>query len=105
MRFDAPVPPHTMHRNTARLKIDYYLNPIDVEDYSPSKFTQLDKLAETKYVQQLRVGCEQEHETRQRVVESAQGWFVQDPHLMQQARDMEMLNCRKLENLGLARNY
>src|SRR4051794_24320604 len=29
-RFDSPSPPHTMHRTTPRLKVNYYLNPEEV---------------------------------------------------------------------------
>jgi DnaJ family protein B protein 12 len=104
MRFDGPVAPHTLHRLTARMKVDYYLNPVDVEHYTPHKFSQLDKKAEVNYVQQLRIGCEQELEARQRLINEAQGWFVQDVEKIQRARDMEMKSCKALDSLGMARN-
>ena len=103
MRFDAPVPPHTLHRLTSRMKVNYYLNPIDVEHYTSTKFSQLDKKAEVNYVQQLRLGCEQELDARQRLMNEAQGWFMQDTEKMQRARDMEMTNCKMLDSLGMAR--
>lgn len=103
MRFDGPVAPHTMHRLTTRLKVDYYLNPLEVDQYTPHKFSQLDKRAEVSYVQQLRYGCEQEQEHQQRLVNEAQGWFVQDVEKMNRARNLEMRSCKKLDSMNLAR--
>lgn len=103
MRFDGPVAPHTMHRLTTRLKVDYYLNPVEVDQYTPHKFSQLDKKAEVSYVQQLRYGCEQELEHQQRLVNEAQGWFVQDVEKMNRAKDLEMKSCRKLDSMNLSR--
>lgn len=103
MRFDKPVPPHTMHRLTPRMKIDYYINPAEVDQYTPHKFSQLDNRAETNYVQQLNLGCEQELDRRQQLINDAQGWFMPDTAKMNQARNMVLHDCRKLEELGLRR--
>lgn len=105
MRFDGPVAPHTMHRLTTRLKVDYYLNPADVEQYTPHKFKQLDNKAEVSYVQQLKIGCEQELSTRQRLVDEAQGWFMQDADKMHRARTMKLKNCEQLDGMGVGRGY
>lgn len=104
MRFDGPVPPHTLHRLTTRMKVDYYLNPVDVEQYTPHKFSQLDKQAEVNYIKQLRLGCDQELEARQQLINEAQGWFYQDMDKIQRAREMEMRSCRRLDDLGMSRN-
>lgn len=104
MRFDNAVPPHTMHRLTTRMKIDYYINPVDVEEYTPHKFSQLDQKAETNYVQQLDIGCEQEKDLRQRMFNDAQGWIMQDQEKMNKAKNMVMKDCRKLEELGVRRS-
>jgi len=104
MRFDGPIPPHTQHRLTSRMKVDYYVNPSDVEHYTPHKFAQLDKKAEVSFVQQLRLGCEEEMEHKQRLVHEAQGWFYQDMDKIQQARDMDMRNCKKLDSMGMGRS-
>jgi DnaJ family protein B protein 12 len=103
MRFDGAVPPHTQHRMTPRLKVDYYINPADVEQYTPHKLSQLDSLAESNYVQQLDVGCEHEKEVRQRMIQDAQGWFLPDQVKLNKARNMVMKDCRKLEELGYQR--
>jgi DnaJ family protein B protein 12 len=104
MQFDSPVPPHTMHRLTPRLKVDYYINPVEVADYTPRKFSQLDQKAEIKFVQLLRVGCEEEQDIRNRLMNDAQGWFFQDAGKMQRAREMEMKSCRRLESMGVSRS-
>jgi DnaJ family protein B protein 12 len=103
MRFDGPVAPHTQHRLTTRFKVDYFLNPAEVDGYTAHKYSQLDQTAEVKYVQQLRYACEQEQEYQQRLVNEAQGWFVQDEDKMNRARNLEMKNCRKLDSMSLDR--
>lgn len=105
MRFDAATPPHTMHRHTNRLKVDYFLSPKEVDGYTNAQFRKLDQQAEVKYVTRLNLDCDQEHLARNELVNSAQGWFVQDQQKMQQANDMEMRACRRLESMGLGRNY
>ena len=101
MRFDEAKPPHTMARKTTREKVPYWINPVEVDGYTARQFAHLDQSAEVQYVQQLRVFCEEEVESRNRLVTEAQGWFVQDTHKMNRARNMEMKNCRKLESLGV----
>ncbi|KAK2625143.1 hypothetical protein QTJ16_005512 [Diplocarpon rosae] len=105
MRFDSAVPPHTMHRHTSRLKVDYYLNPTEVENYTPSQFSRLDLRAETNFVSRLNVECQQEENARQELVNQASGWFYQDGEKMAQARKMEMKSCRRLDSMGLGRSY
>jgi len=104
MRFDKAHSPHTQHRLTTRLKVDYWVNPAEVEQYTPNKFNQLDQRAEVNYVQQLNIGCEQELDARQRLVNEAQGWFMQDVDKMQRAKNMEMKNCDRLNSMGVGRN-
>ncbi|KAH8821208.1 hypothetical protein F5884DRAFT_766938 [Xylogone sp. PMI_703] len=101
MRFDSPVPPHTHHRHTRHLKVDYYIDPAEVEHLSPSKLSQLDKTAEAAYVRHLRLGCHEETDERTRLINEAQGWFTLDADKMQQAKDMEMKSCKRLDELGL----
>lgn len=104
MRFDAAIPPHTLHRLTSQSKTDYYLNPEDVEGYNAYNFGKVDQKAETLYINNLRVGCEREVNERQALVDDASGWFSNDPDKMQRARNMPMRNCRKLEEMGVSRN-
>lgn len=102
IRFDSPKDPYTMHRVTSRLKVNYYINPKDVVDYTFGKMKELDKKAENKYVTDLQYECQMEHRQRNRMVEEAQGWFFQDPDKMQAARDLEMRSCRRLEEFGIS---
>jgi DnaJ family protein B protein 12 len=34
VRFDSPVPPNTMHRITPKYKVDYFINPVEVDGYT-----------------------------------------------------------------------
>lgn len=77
MRFDSAVPPHTLHRHTKRMGVDYFINPVEVENYTPSQLSKLDQRAEVNYVQRLNVECQQEELARQDLVNQAQGWFYQ----------------------------
>lgn len=98
-----PGPPNTMHRTSHRLKVNYYLNPDDVVEYSPRKLNDLDKKAETQYVTQLQYECQIETRTRNRMMEEAQGWFFQDVDKMNEARHFDMRSCRQLDSFGFAR--
>ncbi|KAL2013812.1 hypothetical protein VTN00DRAFT_1337 [Thermoascus crustaceus] len=98
-RFDAPVSPHVMQRTTPKLKVNYFLNPTDVEDYTPKKFYQLDQRVEVDYVTKLRYECESEVQTRDRMVHEAQGWFFPDVEKMKEARAMELKSCKRLDAL------
>jgi DnaJ homolog subfamily B member 12 len=101
MQFDEAVPPYTMARKTPRNKVPYWINPVEVDGYTARQFNNLDQTAEIQYVQHLRVYCEEEVDSRNRLVQEAQGWFVQDINKMHRARNMEMKNCRKLESMGV----
>jgi DnaJ family protein B protein 12 len=99
-----PGPPNTMHKTSHRLKVNYYLNPDDLIDYTPRKLSELDKKAETQYVTQLQYDCQIETRTRNRMVEEAQGWFFQDVDRMREARNYEMRSCQQLDAFGFARS-
>ncbi|PYH47469.1 J domain-containing protein [Aspergillus saccharolyticus JOP 1030-1] len=98
-RFDAAVSPHTMHRTTPKLNVDYYVNPRDVDDYSARKFHQLDQRVEVDYVTKLRYECDSERHTRDRMIQDAQGWFFPDVEKIKEARSMEMKSCKRLDSL------
>lgn len=104
MRFDTAVPPHTLHRHTKRMNVDYYINPAEVEHYSASQFSKLDQRAEINFIQRLNVECQQEEIAKQDLVNEATGWFYQDAEKMQQARTMEMKSCRRLDSMGVGRS-
>jgi len=99
-RFD-PQPPQTLHRVTPSIKVDYYVNPKDVEDYSRTKWHELDRYVERDHIRALRVKCEVEMNTRNRMVQEAQGWFFPDMDKMNAARELKMENCRKLDEFRL----
>jgi DnaJ family protein B protein 12 len=100
MRFDTAAPPHTYHRTSSRMKVDYYLNPGDVADYTPSQWSKLDKEAEINLIGRLNVECQREEQEKQQLVMEAQGWFYQDEKKMRQAAMMPMKSCRRLDKLS-----
>lgn len=106
IRFDSPEPPLTLHRTTTRLKVDYYVNPKEIVDYSGRKMKDLDRRAESNYVARLQYDCQVEMRTRNRMMEDAQGWFSEDVDKMREARNYDMRNCRRLDEWGFPRgNY
>ena len=105
IRLHSPDPPYTALRTTSRFNLDYYINPSDVSDFTPRKFTELDKRAESEWFGQLQYECQIEARARNRLVEEAQGWFFPDEDKMRRARTMEMRSCRKLDSLGVSRGY
>lgn len=105
MRFDNPIPPHTDHRVSSRMNVDYYVNPSEISGFSTSKLAQLDREAEVQFVQRLKVGCEQEVQQRNQLYQEAQGWFSNDLDKIQRAQDMPMSSCKKLDSMGVRQQY
>lgn len=99
IRFDTPSPPNTLQRTTPKIKLSYYLNPTEVEDYSPRKLHQLDQKIEVDYVSNLRLECESEAQIRDRMIQDAQGWFFPDVEKIKKARSLELRSCEKLRSL------
>lgn len=105
MRFDQAVSPHTMHRVTPKYKIDYFINPADVQDYTARKFTSLDQRAEVDYISHLRTNCDWETRRRDDEIRASQGFFFSDEERLKGAMEMEMPGCNKLEELRVRRQY
>lgn len=99
-RVDTPQSPYTMGRTTPRLNLNYFVNPVDVEDFSARKFRQLDQKVEVDYVTKIKYDCESEVHMRERKIQDAQGWFFPDVQKMKEARAMELKSCRRLEQLN-----
>ena len=98
-----PGPPNTLQRTSRNLKVDYYLNPVDIDGYTTQKLNNLDRQAESQYVTQLQYECQLETRTRNRMFEDAQGWFFQDVDKMRDARNYQMRSCQTLDAFGFAR--
>ena len=106
IRFGAnSVPPHTLSHTSSRLSVPYWVNPVEVQDFTSKKWKDLDKVAEQRYVSQLSAECEWEQAQRQRLANEAQGFFFTDQTKMDRARRMEMPSCRKLGELPGYRGY
>ena len=92
--------PYTQQHETSRFKIPYWVNPAEVQDYTTKKWKELDKSAEVRYVSTLNVQCERERMERDRIVQDAQGFFWTDQIQLDRARNLEMRNCKRLNELG-----
>lgn len=101
-RFESPEPPYTMQRTTPRLKVDYFVDPKIVTEMTGKKLGELDRKAETSFVQNLQYECQLENRHRTRMMEDAQGWFFPDENKMRAARNLEMRSCRRLEAYGFS---
>jgi DnaJ homolog subfamily B member 12 len=103
VRFDTPVPPMTMHRVTPKYKIDYFVNPADVEGWKASKMHGLDQRAEVDYVSNLRYQCEMETQRKRQEIQDATGFFYTNEDRLRRARTMVMPGCRRLDELRISR--
>lgn len=99
VRFDTAVPPRTMHRVTPRYKIDYFIDPREVEGWSSSQFYKLDNRAEVDYINHLQYGCENESERKRQAIDDARGFFFTNEEALRRARGMQMPSCERLDGL------
>ncbi|PKS07041.1 hypothetical protein jhhlp_005638 [Lomentospora prolificans] len=103
MVFDQPMPPYTEKRQTPNFKVDYFVNPVDIQSYSKNKLSQLDKTAESNLLRVLRSDCESEYRTKQRMIDEAHGWIFPDQKKLETANAYEMPTCKRLEKMGVRR--
>ena len=101
----SPIPPNTMKRTTPEHKINYYINPQSVVDYTNRKFHHLDLRVEREYISNLRYECSVEIQTQNRLIQEAQGWFFPDENKMREARNMEKKSCSRLQKMGELGGY
>lgn len=99
-----PGPPNTLTRTTPALQVEYFIDPKQVEGYDARKMRDLDRKAETQYINNLQYDCQVEMRTRNRMIEDAQGWFFHDVDKMREARSYEMKACKRLDDIGFARS-
>lgn len=103
VRVDSPVPPHTQQHISGRLKVPYWVNPVEIADYSSKQWKQLDKRAEDKLLGKLYNECAWEQDQRQRLAQEAQGFFFTDQVKLDRARRMEMPSCSRLDSYRVPR--
>lgn len=97
-----PVQPYTELRTTPHHHISYFFNPNDVKDYTPRKFSQLDKRAEVAYIKMLRHLCSREYDYKQQKIIDSQGWFSVDQEAYEKAINLKLQHCDKLNDLGVS---
>lgn len=99
-RHDSPLNPHTFKHTSARLKVDYWTNPQDTQDYSRKKWSELDSHVEGKYLQKLGTECEWEQNLKNRARQEAQGFWSRDQVKWERAEAMTTPACDKLHAWG-----
>jgi DnaJ homolog subfamily B member 12 len=104
-RFDAPQPPMTMHRVTPKHKVDYYVNPKEVDGWQSSKLRDLDKKAENEYIHIMQYQCADETQRKRNEIQDAHGFFFTDEARLKRARERRMPACERLDDLRVVRRY
>lgn len=94
-----------MGRVTKNWHVEYYLDPLEVVDFSNRMFMDQDRKAENRYVAKLRVECQNVAEERNRLISEAQGFFgiFVDENKLARARNLDTSSCSRLNSLGLGR--
>ncbi|KAL9115398.1 MAG: hypothetical protein Q9227_000719 [Pyrenula ochraceoflavens] len=100
-RFDGAVKPHTLHRVTPDLNVDYWIDPREVKDFNKGKFQKLDARVESEYVGDLQYRCRTEYNQQQQMIYDAQGLFWTDQVMMERARGLPLDSCKKLDKLKI----
>jgi DnaJ family protein B protein 12 len=103
-KFDSPAPPYTLHRKSNTYKVEYWLNPAEVDGYSNNNFYYLDKKVETTFVNDLKYKCELEVRNQNQLRHEAQGWLFPDVEKMRIANNLELRSCERLRKLGVPRS-
>ncbi|KAF3917497.1 hypothetical protein ABW21_db0205192 [Orbilia brochopaga] len=96
-----PRMPYTEKRLTPNYKIPFYVNPIDIANYPPTKLNRMDRFAEQQYVRGLQAECEREYEKKQERIQESQGWFFVDQKKLQDAMATPLASCERLKGLGV----
>ncbi|EXJ85295.1 hypothetical protein A1O3_05970 [Capronia epimyces CBS 606.96] len=105
VRYDAPAPPHTMHRVTPRYKVDYFVNPADIQGFTSRQLSSLDQRAEVDYVSSLKYQCDNEVHRKRQEINDATGFFFTDEVRLMRAKNMPMPGCQRLDELKIGRQY
>ncbi|OAA32610.1 hlj1 protein [Moelleriella libera RCEF 2490] len=103
MHWDSPQPPYTERRTTPKYNINYFVNPKDIQSYSKSKLSQLDRTAEVNFLRSLETRCEYENIHQRRMREDAMGWIYEDRDKMAAANAYPKPNCERLRSMGFGR--
>lgn len=103
MVFDEARPPMTLHRTTEKLGVNYYVDPEAIKEWTDGQLRRLDRDAELGFSRALRRACAAEQHTKQRLLDDAQGWFFPDQDKLRVAKEYQMINCQRLDKLGISR--
>ena len=103
MSFDTAEPPLTLQRSTPKLGVHYFIDPAAVEGWADGDLRRLDREAEAGFARAVRRACAAEIRTKQTLLDDAQGWFFPDQDKLLVAKEYQMINCQRLDKLGIAR--
>lgn len=100
-----PTTKYNVHRNTPVNKIDYYITETTLKDFqgranAEKELNGLDKFVEKVYIHQLKDACQAEKIQQQRIIDNAQGLFFNDWDAIKRAENMNLKNCKRLEELN-----
>ncbi|CAG8621624.1 13430_t:CDS:1, partial [Ambispora leptoticha] len=96
-------PPYTEQRFTHSLQIPYFVNPNDFNmlEQNPRILRRYEETVETSYVKQLQQLCNSEKILQKRKLNEALGWYFNlDERKLEEAKEMKMPNCEKLNELA-----
>lgn len=94
------VHPQTELHTSSRLSVPYYVNPLDVREYTSRKWRELDGVAEGRYINKLTTDCQWETNTKARMFQEAQGFWSRNEQKYEAAKRYPMPACRQLESWG-----
>ena len=103
VRYDAAVHPNTAHRVTPKYKVDYFVNPTDIEGWKSNKLNSLDQRVEVDYISKIQYECEYETQRRRQEIQDATGFFFTDEERLRKARTRPMPGCSRLDELRIRR--
>ena len=86
-----------------QVQMSRVLNPAEVEGWADGDLRRLDREAEVGFARALRRACSAEVRTKQTLLDDAQGWFFPDQDKLRVAKEYQMINCQRLDRLGISR--
>jgi DnaJ family protein B protein 12 len=94
------TPPYTAPRLTPAHKIQFFVNPTQVESMSDSSLKQFEKKVEVEYIRGLRDTCEWQYQQREQEMNAAYGFFSIDKVKYNAAKNKKLDACEDLQKLG-----
>lgn len=96
---------YNIQRSTPKYHLNYYINEKTLKDFEgrenfDKEIQNLDKFVEINYINKVKTDCQIEKSKQQRIIDNAQGVFFNDYNAIKRAENMELPNCKKLEDMN-----